>query len=81
MEDINKLDDDIWDLKNMVGFRCSTFTWSKDKRRIRIWIPSKKDVQEAGVTKEYIEHAPEQSLLLEFGKRDTEALKLFFKMD
>ena len=67
---------DEWDIDNAEWFACSVFYWNKDKTKLRIYIPSKRDLQETqkiGISKEakeindiILEAAPNKTVELEF---------------
>jgi hypothetical protein len=71
---------DEWDFDRSEHFICSSFTWNKDKTKLRIGITSKEMLTEYGFSGKVVDTAPEKYVLIEFNGKNMERLKQFMKV-
>jgi hypothetical protein len=71
---------DEWDFDGSEHFICSSFTWNKDKMKLRIGITSKEMLIEYGFSGKVVDTAPEKYVLIEFNGKNIERLKQFMKV-
>lgn len=68
-----------WDFDGSEHFICSSFTWNKEKTKLRIGITNKEMLIEHGYSGKIVETAPEKYVLIEFNGKNIERLKQFIK--
>lgn len=69
-----------WDFDGSEHFTCSSFTWNKNKTKLRIGITDRNTLMENGLGGKVVEVAPDKYVLIEFNGKNLERLKKFFEV-